>query len=80
MIAGVKKDTKEDQQLLDIVKKQQLSQTLFSHRLNEDKVKIYTDNTFFIIKSNYFKDWTIRQAMIDANEEIGLIVKELPQK
>lgn len=80
MIPGVKKDTKEDQQLLDIVKKQQLSQTLFSHRLNEDKVKIYTDNTFFIIKSNYFKDWTIRQAMIDANEEIGLIVKELPQK
>lgn len=80
MIPGVKEDTAGDQQLLDIVKKQQLSQTLFSHRLNEDKVKIYTDNTFFIIKSNYFKDWTIRQAMIDANEEIGLIVKELPKK
>lgn len=80
MIPEVKKDTTEDQQLLNIVKKQQLSQTLFSHRINEDKVKIYTDNTFFIIKSNYFKDWTIKQAMIDANEEIGLIVKELPKK
>jgi hypothetical protein len=48
--------------------------------LNEDKVKIYDDNIFYIIKSNYFKDWTERQAMKDANEEIGLLVKNLPGK
>jgi hypothetical protein len=80
MIPEIQGDKTEARQLLDIVKNQQLSQTLFSHRLNEDKVKIYTDTTFFIIKSNYFKDWTMRQAMLDANEEIGLIMKELPQK
>jgi hypothetical protein len=80
MIPEIKLDITEDRQLLDIVKKKQLSQTLFSHRLNEDKVKIYAENKFFIIKSNYFKDWTSRQAMIDANEEIGSILKELPKK
>ncbi|NUM42821.1 MAG: N-6 DNA methylase [Leptospiraceae bacterium] len=80
MIPEIKLDLTEDRQLLDIVKKKQLSQTLFSHRLNEDKVKIYTENKFFIIKSNYFKDWTPRQAMIDAKEEIASILKELPKK
>ena len=80
MISEVSEDTIEDQQLLDIVKKEQLSQTFFSHRLSEDKVRIYDDKTFFIIKSNYFKDWTIRQAMNDANEEIGLIMEDLPEK
>ena len=80
LIPEIKLDLTEDRQLLDIVKKKQLSQTLFSHRLNEDKVKIYAENKFFIIKSNYFKDWTPWQAMSDANEEIGLILKELPKK
>jgi methylase of polypeptide subunit release factors len=80
MIPEIKLDLTEDRQLLDIVKKKQLRQTLFSHRLNEDKVKIYAENKFFIVKSKYFKDWTLRQAMIDANEEIGSILKELPKK
>jgi len=80
MIPEIEIDLTADRQLLDIVKKKQLSQALFSHRLNEDKVKIYAENKFFIIKSNYFKDWPPRQAMNDANEEIGLILKELPKK
>lgn len=80
MISEVSEDKIGEKQLLDIVKKKQLSQTFFSHRLNEDKVKIYDDKTFFIIKSNYFKDWTIRQAINDANEEIGLIMEDLPEK
>jgi len=80
MIPEVKLDRTTDRQLLDIVKQKQLSQTLFSRRLNEDKVKIYNENKFFIIKSNYFKDWTVRQAMNDANEEIGLIMQDLPEE
>lgn len=80
VLPKIKSDLTEDRQLLDIVKKKQLSQTLFSHRLNEDKVKIYDENKFFIVKSNYFKDWTPRQAMSDANEEIGLIMQDLPEK
>jgi hypothetical protein len=48
--------------------------------LNEDRVKIYHDNALYIVKSKYFKDWTERQAMLDANEEIGLLLKNLPEK
>jgi len=65
---------------LDIVKKQQLEQGFVSKMLNEDKVKIYDDNTFYIVKSKYFKDWTIVQAMDDASEEIGLLLKNLPDR
>ncbi|MBW3020486.1 N-6 DNA methylase, partial [Candidatus Woesearchaeota archaeon] len=80
IVPEVRLDSTEDHELFDIVKREQLNQTFFSHRLTEDKVKIYDENKFFLIKSNYFKDWTIRQAMNDANDEIGLILKELPQK
>lgn len=65
--------------LLKIVKKNQLQQCFTSRMLNEDKVKIYDDNRFYIIKSHYFKDWTERQAATDANEEIGLLLKNLPE-
>ena len=30
-----------------------------------------------VIKSNYFKDWTVRQAIKDANEEIKIFTKEI---
>ncbi|NIM12363.1 MAG: N-6 DNA methylase [Candidatus Aminicenantes bacterium] len=65
--------------LLNIVKKKQLQQSFTSRMLNEDRVKIYYDNKFYIVKSNYFKDWTERQAVKDANEEIGLLLKNLPE-
>lgn len=66
--------------LLNIVKKSQLQQSFTSRMVNEDKVKIYDKNKFYIVKSNYFKDWTERQALKDANEEIGLLLKNLPEK
>ena len=69
----------KDISLLNIVKKSQLQQSFTSRMVNEDKVKIYDENKFYIVKSNYFKDWTERQAAKDANEEIGLLLKNLPE-
>ncbi len=66
--------------LLDIVKQQQLGQSFTSRMLNEDKVKIYEKDRFYIVKSRYFKDWTPWQAIKDANEEIGLLFKHLPER
>ena len=80
IISKLQQECTEDSQILEIVKKKQLNQAFFSHKLNEDKVKVYDENKFFIVKSNYFKDWTVRQAMDDANEEIGLIMRELPEE
>lgn len=71
---------KKDIAILNIVKKQQVQQSFLSKMLNEDKVKIYEDKIFYIIKSKYFKDWTIIQAMDDAREEIGLLLKNLPDR
>jgi methylase of polypeptide subunit release factors len=66
--------------VLNIVKKKQLQQSYLSRMLNEDKVKIYDDDAFYMVKSNYFKDWTKSQALKDANEEIELLVKNLPER
>ncbi len=71
---------KEDSKILQLVKKKQLEESIFSKAINEEKIKIYNEENFTIIKSKYFKDWTVRQAMKDANEEIGLIVKKLPNE
>ncbi len=64
--------------ILNIVKHQQMQESFLSLLLNEDKVKIYEENAFYLIKSTYFKDWTLVQATDDANEEIGLLLKNLP--
>jgi hypothetical protein len=64
--------------ILRFVKNHQLQQADISKVLNEDKVKIYENEFFYIIKSNQFKDWTIRQAIKDAKEEISLMVSHLP--
>jgi hypothetical protein len=45
--------------------------------INEDKVKIYDEKSFYIVKTNQFKGWTKRQAMEDANEEIHEILNKL---
>lgn len=71
---------KKEIPILDIVKNRQLQQSFLSKMLNEDKVKIYDDNIFYIIKSNYYKDWTVIQAMDDASEEIGLLLNNLPDR
>jgi hypothetical protein len=77
---------KEDKSsMLDIgsiVKKCQTERSYVSSVLAEEKVKYYdkTQQRFYIIKSNQFRDWTERQAIDDANEEIGQIVTFLKGK
>ncbi len=65
-------------EILHFVKRKQISDTDRSKILNEDKVKIYDNEFMYIIKSNQHKDWTIRQAIKDAREELGLLLSKLP--
>lgn len=71
---------RENAPLFHAIKEYQLEKTDFSSILNEDKIKIYEKNRFFIVKSNLLKDWTTRQAMRDAQEEIALVFRNLPSK
>ncbi len=48
--------------------------------LMQDKIKLYNEDRFVIIKSNQFKDWTETEAIKDANEEIGEWLKQLPKE
>lgn len=68
--------------LLRFVKQNQLSKADALKVLFEEKVKIYDKDSgaFFIIKSNRFKDWTVRQAMKDAKEEVDAFMEFLPTK
>ena len=74
-VSGVEKINTSS--LLNFVKSGQLKKAEALKVLNEDKVKIYEDNNFYIIKSNQFKDWTVRQAIKDAREEIEQFIKHL---
>jgi methylase of polypeptide subunit release factors len=65
-------------EILHFVKKKQIGQADASKILNEEKIKIYDGKLMYIVKSNLFKDWTTRQAIKDANEEIGLLLSQLP--
>lgn len=71
------KNKKRRIDLLHVVKRNQLQKTYLSRILNEDKIKIYEENSFYIIKGKYYKDWTIWQAIKDANEEIEKIVRAM---
>ena len=64
--------------ILNFVKRKQIEKADTSKILNEEKVKIYDDKFLYIVKSNLFKDWTVRQAIKDANEEVGLLLSKLP--
>jgi hypothetical protein len=77
----ISSEAREDKalEILHFVKKQQMKQADTSKILNEDKVKIYDGRFFYIIKSNLFKDWTKRQAIKDAKEEVGLLLSNLPE-
>lgn len=75
--SGVKPDNINTKNILNFVKSGQLKKAEALKVLNEDKVKIYEDNSFYIIKSNQFKDWTVRQAIKDAREEIQQFIKHL---
>ncbi len=66
-----------DLQILNFVKSQQINSAEAFNVLNEGKVKLYNKSSFYIIKSNFFRDWTSRQAIKDAKEEIQLFVGHL---
>lgn len=65
-------------QVLQFVKDKQLSET--DKLLKEEKIKLYEQSHFYLIKSNQFKDWTKRQAYKDAKEEIDLLLSNLPDR
>lgn len=81
-IANRKEDIQEDSnlQILNFVKRKQLTIAEANKLLSEEKVKLYNEKEFYIIKSNLFKDWTKRQALLDAREEIELILKSLSKR
>lgn len=64
-------------QVLQFVKNRQLTET--DKLLKEEKVKLYESTSFYLLKSNQFKDWTKRQALKDAKEEIDLLFSKLPE-
>jgi hypothetical protein len=66
--------------IVNFVKGKQLTNTDSIKILFEEKVKIYDkkQGKFYIIKSHQFKDWTVRQAMKDAKEEIEAFINYLP--
>jgi hypothetical protein len=66
-----------DEDIFHTIKSQQLEHSYYSNKLNEITTKIYESERFFMIKSNYFKDWTVRQAIKDANEEIRIFTQEI---
>lgn len=66
-----------DLEILNFVKSKQIKKSDSLKILFEEKVKIYDNDKFYIIKSNQFKDWTIRQAIKDAKEEIELFINHL---
>ncbi len=64
-------------EILNFVKSKQLKKSDSLKLLFEEKVKIYDNDKFYIIKSNLFKDWTVRQAIKDAKEEIEQFINHL---
>ena len=64
------------QNILQLVKNYKIHNEMLNGYINEEKVKIYEEKSFYIIKSNQFKDWTKCQAIDDANEETREIMKK----
>ncbi len=76
-IYEIKKGTFDDKNILKLVKEKQIQNELLNAYISEEKVKIYDNQSFYFIKSNYFKDWTKRQAIEDANEEVHEMLNTL---
>jgi hypothetical protein len=74
--AAVNRCDIEDEAVFHAIKQAQLVAAFGSNRLNELPTRVYTPERFFLIKSNLFKDWTIRQAIEDASEEVKTMIKE----
>jgi len=75
-IPVIKRSILGDEAVFHTIKQTQLEDAFGSNRLNELPTRIYTAERFFLIKSHFFKDWTIRQAIEDANEEIKTMIQE----
>jgi len=67
----------DDRHIINFVKNGQLKKADALKVLEEDKIKLYEADRFYLIKSNHFKDWTVRQANVDAREEIQQFIKHL---
>lgn len=65
-----------DEMIFDAIKQAQLIEAYGSNRLNELPTRVYTSERFFLIKSHFFRDWTVRQAIEDANEEVKTLMQE----
>lgn len=65
-------------EILNLVKSKQMESADSVKILFEEKVKIYDKDKFYIVKSNQFKDWTVRQAIKDVKEEVEAIFNQLP--
>lgn len=61
-------------------KNKQLTKSEKTTLLKQDKIKFYDKDSFTIIKSNHYKDWTVTEAIKDAKEEIELFFQSLPDK
>ncbi len=72
----IKRSNLEDEAVFHAIKQAQLLEAFGSNRLNEMPTRVYTLERFFLIKSHFFKDWTIRQAIEDANEEVKTMIQE----
>lgn len=72
----IKRSRLEDEAVFHVIKQAQLVEAFSSNRLNELPTRIYTPECFFLVKSHFFKDWTIRQAIEDANEEVKTMLQE----
>lgn len=73
---NLKESRLTEDEVFHAIKKSQLEDAFYSNRLNEQKTKVYESERFFMIKSHFFKDWTARQAIKDANEEIKTFLQE----
>ena len=62
--------------IFDAIKQAQLIEAYGSNRLNELPTRVYTSERFFLIKSHFFRDWTVRQAIEDANEAVKTLMQE----
>jgi hypothetical protein len=67
----------EDEMVFDTIKQAQLIEAYGSNRLNELSTRVYTSERFYLIKSHFFRDWTVRQAIEDANEEAKTLMQEV---
>lgn len=77
-VIAIKRSNMEDETVFHTIKQAQLVEAFGSNRLNELPTRIYTPEHFFLIKSHFFKDWTVRQAIEDANEEVKIMIQETP--